>query len=71
MLKKFANVKTALFVMTAFQILWLAGIWITRATEDWQKLALVGVIAALAFLATYVFRESFFEKIGNGINWLA
>ena len=71
MLKKFANVRTALFVMTAFQLLWLAGIWITRATENWQKLALVGVIAALAYLATFVFRESFFERIGNRINWLA
>ncbi|MFN8461575.1 MAG: hypothetical protein U0X93_07380, partial [Anaerolineales bacterium] len=71
MLKKFATVRTALFVMTAFQLLWLAGIWITRATENWQKLVLVGVIAALAYLATYVFRESFFERIGNKINWLA
>lgn len=71
MLKKITEARFVLFAMTAFQLLWLAGIWFTGASGNWQKLVPVGVLAALAYIALYVFRESFFENIGSGINWLA
>lgn len=71
MLKKFATTGAILFSMLVFQLMWLAGIWITRASENWQKLLVVGGISILAYLAVNFSRDSFFEKIGNGINWLA
>ncbi len=71
MLKKFVTTGMVFLSMMFFQLAWLTGIWITRASENWQKLILVGGITVAAYLAIYIFRESFFEKIGNGINWLA
>ncbi len=71
MVKKFVTNRTILFLMLAFQLTWLAGIWITRASDSWQKLLIVGVVSILAYLAINLLPESFFDKIGNWINWLA
>ena len=71
MVKKFGTTKTILFSMLVFQLAWLAGIWITRASDNWQKLLIVGGLSILAYLVANLLRESFFEKIGDWINSLA
>jgi len=71
MVKKFGTTRIILFLMLTFQIAWLEGIWITGASDNWQKLLIVGVISILAYLAVNLLQGSFFERIGVWINWLA
>ena len=60
-----------LFSMLAFQLAWLAGIWITGASKDSPKLLVAGGLSILAYLAVLLLRDAVFEKVGIGISWLA
>lgn len=71
MVKKFVTNRTILFSMLIFQLAWLAGIWGTGASGNWQKLLIVGGVSILAYLVVNLLWESYFEKIGDWINWLA
>ncbi|MCC6500685.1 MAG: glycosyltransferase family 39 protein [Anaerolineales bacterium] len=67
MTTRFVAAKTILFSMLLFQIVWLAGIWLTGSANDPQKLLIVAGLSVLAYLLVSMGRESIFEKIGNGI----
>lgn len=70
-MKKTAHAGIILFFVLAFHLVWLAGIWITGASEDLPKLLIAAGLSFLAYLAINLSRHAIFEKIGNGINWLA
>lgn len=70
-MKKNAHAGIVLFLLLAFHLTWLVGIWITGASEDLTKLLIAGGLSIIAYLAINLSPEVAFEKVGNGINWLA
>lgn len=69
-MRKNAYAGIILFIVLAFHLAWLGGIWITGASENLPKLLTAGGLSILAFLAIALTPDAKFEKIGNGINWL-
>lgn len=70
-MKKNAHAGIVLFLLLAFHLAWLVGIWITGASENLPKLLIAGGLSLFGYLAINLSPEVEFEKVGNGINWLA
>lgn len=71
MLKKLIAARNVILLMVGLQLAWLAGIWFTRASENWQRLLAVSGISLLGLALAVFLKESFFEKIGARLNELA
>ena len=71
MLKKFVNSKTILFSMLVMQLAWIFGIWITRATDNYQKLVAVGAFSVVSYLGVIFLRGTTLENINRCFDRLA
>lgn len=69
-MKKIVNTRTILLLMFIVQSAWVLGIWITRASENLQKLSAVGILSIVGFFAATYLRDSYFERIEDWIDGL-
>lgn len=67
-MKKYFNINIVLISMLVFQLAWVFGIWITRATDNWQKLLFLGVASVLGYLGVIYSSSSVAETIGAWID---
>jgi 4-amino-4-deoxy-L-arabinose transferase-like glycosyltransferase len=66
--KRFLSIRMILISMSIIQLFWIFGIWVTHATDNLQKLLILGAISILGFLLVGFLGTSHLETIGGWID---